>query len=306
MSFARDGCPGTGGPHRPLPGDAGRQRCRTPAVASAGVLAESVRSSLERQPARAACLGAGLALFATNVTMIWLDQIRDPLAVWTFAFALCLTVLAVAPGFLKRFRVSPASGIDMDFVDIRSPDVAFDVRNIASEAIGRARPVDQLLDDEANALEFFRLEGADSALRRVLTGAGGPLEGCTLHLYLWDEDLQALAPAFEDGDAETWASGVGVVGTAYSTGNFAYAEGDATHDDTFNLPIDRQSTHSDLVSCAAMPITNWSNHQIAVLSMSNHDQERVLDDGAVFAEMAFLSQIIARILIDLLGWFTDE
>jgi hypothetical protein len=163
--------------------------------------------------------------------------------------------------------------------------------------------------EESEAVETARFFLASQALEWILTG--GPfLEDCVLHLYLYDADVGGLVPTrFETNDMilqqPPWKPGEGVTGKAYSTGFLQLLFGDQTQ------PLDpaRREQHPGLIAVAATPIFNNAETIIGVLAASERNveiDESVLRTADGQAELVARGDLAARVLIDLLAWFTDE
>lgn len=176
----------------------------------------------------------------------------------------------------------------------------------SGELPGGADPVQQ---DEVES--YSRFLAASAALDSLLNQSGGPLAGCRMHVYLWDDEREGLVRnVFEHSERAIteppWAAGVGVVGKAWATGEVHIATGSAATDSTHGLDADQQARHADLTGVAASPIVTASGVVIGVLSASNHDPAVALDGEDVVNELVAISSAVARVLVDLLGWFVDE
>jgi len=135
----------------------------------------------------------------------------------------------------------------------------------------------------------------------------GPLAGAWFHLYLFDEQRELLLPAFEGrpSPGKGWKSGVGAVGESWSTGEYVLVRGEEVSDDTYGLTPAQQHRARNLALVAAMPVTNAGDEVIAVLSASSVDPDSPLGTAEGFDAHLLVAQEVARVLVDLLRWFSD-
>lgn len=178
---------------------------------------------------------------------------------------------------------------------------------LAVEPTGPQSP--PALADPDEVVDVHRVALANDVVSYLTDPAQGPLTGCAFQLYLFDVDKQMLLPVLEsghDGPSPGFSFGEGVAGKAWETGEFAIAEGAATHDETFALAADKQLRYSDLAVVAAVPVTNASARAIAVLSASSAEPASGLATQEGFEALVALAERIARVLIDILKWFDDD
>ncbi|HMJ79393.1 MAG TPA: hypothetical protein VK507_25635 [Iamia sp.] len=105
--------------------------------------------------------------------------------------------------------------------------------------------------DDATVIGNLNFIAGERAIRSILEDAvaQGPLQACDLRLYLFDDDLGALAPVFGSADATTtWPPRRGATGVAWSTQQYALATGDAVHDSTFGLTPSQSERYSSLTA----------------------------------------------------------
>ena len=136
----------------------------------------------------------------------------------------------------------------------------------------------------------------------------GPLAGCSFQLYLFDAVEELLLPVLQPGHpgpSPRFAVGEGAAGTAWATGTYAIAEGGEASDDTFALSPEKQARYSDLAVVAAMPVTNAAGQVLAVLSAASDDPGTELRSEVGVEALVALADAVARVLVDLLKWFTD-
>jgi hypothetical protein len=167
-----------------------------------------------------------------------------------------------------------------------------------------AAPVEVQVDQVVAAT---RVVLASDTLGRLLAPEGGPLAGAWFHLYLFDEQRELLLPAFEGhaSPSQGWKPGAGAVGEAWVSGEYVLVRGDEVSDDTYGLTPAQRHRARNLAVVAAMPVTNASDEIVAVLSASSTDPDSALGTAEGFDAHLLAAQQVARVLIDLLQWFTD-
>jgi hypothetical protein len=155
-----------------------------------------------------------------------------------------------------------------------------------------------------------RYTAADLFIRRMRAHPGGVLEGSSLHLYLPDETGLMLVPVFEadraGGGADWWQVGQGIVGRAWRDGEVLAARGQEILDSIGDLPLQRREQHAGLAVVVAAPALNAVGRAIAVLGASATDPTSRLDAPEGIEALVTHAEAIARILVDLLGWESDE
>ena len=149
---------------------------------------------------------------------------------------------------------------------------------------------------------------ADTLLQELFLRPNPDLQDCRFQLYLFDPDLELLLPILEPGHpgrSPGFEPGQGAVGEAWSSGDYVVATGLAVRDDTFGLSQEQQERYQDVSVAAALPITNGAGRTIGVVSGSSKHDNSTLDTDDGFAALVFLAEAAARVLIDLLKWFSD-
>jgi hypothetical protein len=162
--------------------------------------------------------------------------------------------------------------------------------------------------DSDQVVDVHRTALASDVLTLLTEPREGPLVGCAFQLYLYDADEHMLLPALEPGHSQpspAFRVGEGVTGTAWRSGEFAIAEGREVSDGTFSLSAEKQARYADLSAVAAMPVTNAAGEVIAVLSAATSDPESGLTTDEGFESLVALADSFARVLVDLLKWFSD-
>jgi hypothetical protein len=158
-------------------------------------------------------------------------------------------------------------------------------------------------DDEVTSLLL-----ADRVLDALFGVTVEPLEDCTFQLYLYDPYADLLLPIVRPGHpgpSPGFESGQGAVGEAWATGEYVVATGPAASDDTFNLSAEQQRRYRDVTVAAAVPVTNAAGRIIGVVSGFSTDEDSALASYDGYAMHVFLAEAAARVLIDLLKWFSD-
>lgn len=157
---------------------------------------------------------------------------------------------------------------------------------------------------------------ASEALAHILLTADqeSVLAGCHLRLYLYDEDRGRLVPVLlpdesrdDVADIEEWEVGTGATGTAYQRGEFVLAEGSAVWDTTHGLTEEQSTRFRHLTAVASMPVTNAASEVLAVMTAATSEPGGGhLGTDEAYEALIARSLLVARILVDLLGWFPDS
>ena len=163
------------------------------------------------------------------------------------------------------------------------------------------------------ALDATRVYTATQALVALFkdTARNAPeFAKCDFRLFMYDalkERLVAVLSATEQREASReWRIGEGVTGVAYREAEYVIAAGEATHDDTFDLDTNAQEYYSDLTEVAAAPVLNVSRKVIGVLSVSHSEDSTILDTTVGRRVHNMAAAGCARIIVDLLGWRSDD
>jgi hypothetical protein len=208
-----------------------------------------------------------------------------------------LVVLGVVLPRLQNAEVGPATGFKLTLAD--------EAERVVSTALASSDGSATVEVDQVVAAT--RLVLASDTLGRLLAPDSGPLAGAWFHLYLFDDQRELLLPAFEGrpSPSKGWQPGVGAVGEAWSTGEYVLVKGEEVSDDTYGLTPAQQHRARNLALVAAMPVTNASDEVIAVLSASSVDPDSPLGTVEGFDAQLLVAQEVARVLVDLLQWFSD-
>jgi hypothetical protein len=154
-----------------------------------------------------------------------------------------------------------------------------------------------------------RYTAADLFIRRMRSHPGGPLEGCSLNLYLADETGMMLVPAFEadrvGGGTGWWQVGQGIVGRAWRDRDALVARGAEIMQGLEDLPPARREQYASLAVVVAVPVLNAAGRPIAVLRASTSDPDSPVDQPEGIEALVTHADAISRIIVDLLGWESD-
>ena len=187
-----------------------------------------------------------------------------------------------------------------DYADADRP--VEEVAATAREAAGAAVVVDRV--------SRARYTAADLFVRRVRNHPGGPLEGCSLHLYLPDETGMMLVPVFEAdrvrGGTGWWQVGQGIVGRAWRDREALAARGPEIMEGLEDLPPARREQYAALAVVVAVPVLNAAGRPVAVLTASSSDPASPVDRPEGVEAMVTHAEALARIIVDLLGWENDD
>jgi hypothetical protein len=160
-----------------------------------------------------------------------------------------------------------------------------------------------------NLVAAAQKAAGELALRGMLGSPTGVLAGVQFRVYTYDADTDRLLPIYGTDSTETpesWQPGHGVTGQAYLSGGYVTAVGDATHDDTFQLTDAQKARYAAITQAAAVPVFNASRRVIAVLTAWTEEPDSQLISTQGETAVVALAQLVARVLVDLLGWSTDD
>ena len=210
-------------------------------------------------------------------------------------FGSSLVTVGVVLPRLRNAEVGPATGFKLTLDEQREVSTG-----LAESVAGDRVKVDQVV-------AATRVVLASETLGRLLAPDAGPLAGAWFHLYLFDEQRELLLPAFEGrpSPSQGWKAGVGAVGEAWLSGEYVLVRGEEVSDDTYGLTPAQQHRARNLAVVAAMPVRNAGDEVIAVLSGSSTEPDSSLASPEGFDAHLLAAQEVARVLVDLLQWFSD-
>jgi hypothetical protein len=161
------------------------------------------------------------------------------------------------------------------------------------------------------AVTQARYNAAETLMRRLRADPGPQLAGCSLHLYLPDEEQRLLVTALEhDPDRslfgrEGWAVGQGIVGRVWRDGDAIVARGRDILAALDDLADEHRGPYLRLAVLVAVPVVNANDRTVGVLTAHAADPASRLDSPEGLAQLLALAEVLARVLVDLLGWTTD-
>ena len=205
-----------------------------------------------------------------------------------------VTVGVVRPR-LRNAEVGPATGFKLTLDEQREASTG-----LAESGVAPHVEVDQVV-------AATRVVLASETLGRLLAPEEGSLAGAWFHLYLFDEQRELLLPAFEGrpSPSQGWKPGAGAVGEAWSSGEYVLVHGEEVSDATYGLSPAHQHRARELAVGAAMPVTNGRGEVMAVLSGSSTEPDSALATAEGFDAQLLAAQEVARVLVDLLQWYSD-
>ncbi len=208
-----------------------------------------------------------------------------------------LVTLGVVLPRLRDAELGPATGFKLTLAD--------DVQRELST--GLAASDDGAPVQVSEVVAATRLVLSSEVLGRLLAPDDGPLAGAWFHLYLFDDQRELLLPAFEGrpSPSQGWKPGVGAVGEAWASGEYVLVRGLEVSDHTYGLTSAQQHRARNLAVVAAMPVTNGRDDVIAVLAGSSTEPDSPLATAEGFDAQLMTAQEVARVLVDLLQWFSD-
>lgn len=188
-------------------------------------------------------------------------------------------------------------------------DAAPSPRDTADELAGYAAddPLSAPPADEDAELAAGRYLGLELAMAGAVT-TFPELDGLRLHLYVPD-DTGRLVPVLEHDDAEQawlhgWEAGVGVVGRAFSHRRTLAGRGAALRVEGRRQPGKRDAFR-DLDAVVAVPLLNLSGRPVGVLSAASGGEPDP-EQPELREALEALASGLARVLVDLAAWGTDE
>jgi hypothetical protein len=255
-----------------------------------------MRSWLQRQWTSVVLIGTGWIVIVAGVVQ---KPARDGFAVVCVVAGLLL----VAIGALHHRGIQGSAGPTGLQVSVPPESPPQAIARLAT--LPHYPQPDALPEDETSDLArvFLGNQVLDSMIRRP----GPPLDDCVAQVWLFDADEGVLRGILEpDRPGEpVFRPGQGAVGMAWETGSYVIAEGDSVRDDTFGLTDEMQRRYADMAVALAVPVTNEAGETIAALSAGTRNPQSELAHEAGLDHLLYLSELVARVLIDLFMWFDD-
>lgn len=236
-------------------------------------------------------------LVADGVDRLQRLTLGDPL----FAALAALVGLLLAP-YVKELEAVGAKVV--------TRDVAPSPRDTADELATYAADDDlgtSLREDDQADLAAGRYLGLELAMAGAVP-TFPELDGLRLHLYVPD-DTGRLVPVLEHDDPvqvwlRGWDPGVGVVGRAYARRRTQVGRGEELRAEGHEQP-GKQGVFPHLEAVVAVPLLNLAGRPVGVLSAAS-DGEPDPGEPALRAALEALSAGLARVLVDLAAWGTDD
>ena len=246
-------------------------------------------------------LPVGIGLILLSVPFAVLGD-RD---VATAGFLLSGVFLLVVHRFGSRL-VKGKVGVGSAAVEFELAQEARDVTtSLASAPETALSPIEIGEDEEDDATRWLL---ADLLFEQLFLAPGDPVADCRFQLYLHDPDQGLLLPILRPGHpgpSPGFAPDQGTVGQAWATGEYVVATGPAVSDDTFGLTDEQKRRYGDVTVVASVPVTNAAGRLIGVVSGSSTSDTSALATPEGLDAQIFLAQAAARVLVDLLKWFSD-
>lgn len=187
---------------------------------------------------------------------------------------------------------------------------------VTYQATRQSENVDQLVDAQSDQLRQEREALGLRALTLLLTYPAGVLQPFEARLYIWNEDLRKLEPSARahqmsslEPSGQVWEAGQGAVGAAWTRREAVVCRGDDCSNDRYHLSPELQEKYREYRLVSAMPVLNGADRQIAVLTYSSKEAAHETSfpiDSPEDAAQAEVTAHIARVMVDLLGWETDD
>ena len=258
----------------------------------------------DEQPARSwpdLVLPVGIALVALSVVFAFLGD-RD---VATAGFLVSGVFLLLANRFGQRL-VKGKVGVGSAAVEFELAQEARGVTTgLASAPETALSPIEIGEHEEDDATRWLL---ADRLFEQLFLAPAPPLADCRFQLYLYDPDEGLLVPILRPGHpgpSPAFAPHQGTVGQAWATGEYVVATGPAVWDATFGLSDEQKRRYGDVTVVASVPVTNAAGRLIGVVSGSSTSDTSALATTDGLEAQIFLAEAAARVLVDLLKWFSD-
>lgn len=217
--------------------------------------------------------------------------------------------LAVLVGLLLAPYVQEVQAAGTKVVRHTAPTPRDSSDELAELATGSLDGFPDLSPDEEAELAASRYLGAQLALSGAVP-LFPELAPLRLHLYVPDDDGR-LVPVLEHDDpdeawARGWDPGVGVVGRAFSRRRVQAGRGTALQDELRAVPDKPPAAFADLEVVLAVPLLNLAGRPVGVLSAAAGEGAPDPTDPETRLALEALASGLARVLVDLAAWETDD
>lgn len=154
-----------------------------------------------------------------------------------------------------------------------------------------------------------RYAAAEYLLAHLVDEPPPRLGDARLNLFLPVDDGSRLLPALVTGDDRSqdsdWRAGEGVVGRAWQAGEPVTARGEEIGAGLEQLAAERRGRYGRFTVVVAVPVLNSAGRPIGVLSAVSLSPASGLDAPDCLSELLTRADVLARVLVDLLGWADD-
>lgn len=217
--------------------------------------------------------------------------------------------LAVLVGLLLAPYVQEVQAAGTKVVRHTAPTPRDSSDELAELAAGSLDGAPDLSPDEQAELAASRYLGAQLALSGAVQ-LFPELAPLRLHLYVPDDDGR-LVPVLEHEDpdeawARGWDVGVGVVGRAFSRRRVQAGRGPALQEELRAVPDKPPEAFADLRVVLAVPLLNLAGRPVGVLSAAAVEGAPDPTDPELRLALEALASGLARVLVDLAAWETDD
>ena len=217
--------------------------------------------------------------------------------------------LAVLVGLLLAPYVQEVQAAGTKVVRHTAPTPRDSSDELAELAAGSLEGSPDLSPDEEAELAASRYLGAQLALSGAVP-LFPELAPLRLHLYVPDDDGR-LVPVLEHDDpdeawARGWDPGVGVVGRAFSRRRVQAGRGPALQEELRAVPDKPPEAFADLQVVLAVPLLNLAGRPVGVLSAAAVEGAPDPTDPEIRLALEALAAGLARVLVDLAAWETDD
>lgn len=252
---------------------------------------------------------ARLSVMTLGVALVGLGEADHDRAVrlWLMSMGTAVFVLAALISHIKRYKSKYIGDIEtreppgLEGAQLAAELAAPDDLDPAEVDV----PGDEVVATRYSLGQLALVGLLDFDADHVVGASYAQSEG---RLYVYDELRGLLLPTVEPDDANShgWPPGHGVVGTAYSENAYVLATGEHTHNGTYGLTEDERRRYADLTAVAAVPVANAAGRTIAILAVSTRQTDHVYESNDAYIDMLLLADLVARALVDLLEWFSDD
>jgi hypothetical protein len=181
---------------------------------------------------------------------------------------------------------------------------------IAVTAHRQSEQVDDLMGENRELRRIQQQAAGEQGLQLLLRHRCAGLQPYDLGLYVIDDEtgeLYSAVSSTETPSDKRWEPGRGATGYAYYTGGRVMVRGPAVSE-TYGLSEDEQVRYREKGTAivVAMPVKNARKRTIGVLTADGPSDDGFLASDQGRDEHLELAVVVARFVIDLCGWDTDD